>query len=72
MKKKIKILISLLFFLVLLFLIVVLCKKSDENKSEMIGVIIEGNINFKNDIFFLNNNDNMDNKNDLIIYFNSE
>lgn len=72
MKNKIKILISLLFFLVLLFLIVVLCKKRDENKSEMIGVIIEGNINFKNDIFFLNNNDNMDNKSDLIIYFNSE
>lgn len=71
MKKKIKILISLLFFLVLLFLIVVLCKKRDGNKSEMIGVIIEENINFKND-FFLNNNDNMDNKNDLIIYFNSE
>lgn len=52
MKKKIKILISLLFFLVLLFLIAVLCKKRDENKSDMFGFIIEENINFKNDIFF--------------------
>ncbi|MCE6056420.1 BspA family leucine-rich repeat surface protein [Mycoplasmopsis agalactiae] len=71
MKKKIKILTSLSLSLVSLPLIAASCKKRDGNKSEMTGAITEENTNPKNDPP-LNNNDNMDNKNDSTTHSNSE
>nr|WP_233750247.1 variable surface lipoprotein [Mycoplasmopsis agalactiae] len=72
MKKKIKILTSLSLSLVSLPLIAASCKKRDENKSDMSVAITEGIINPKNDTPPLNNNDNMDNKNDSATHSNSE